>query len=214
MARPKVNPLEKRSLSLSTAISERLKYQIKLAARLQKVTVGAFVEMAVKAALCNMKMPRPTGIPVSAQTGLWQSVEWEGNQKRFKNADVRNRLDAFKMEDAPATSIYDEIILWDENPAIRMFLRMYLAPEFLTNAERAVWDAIKARTVVEYVKTIQGRQSKSQGWEQARSEDYFVRHWDVIKQVVEGTRAISDLPDEKIVKNENKAKPGAKKGKK
>jgi hypothetical protein len=32
--------------------------------------------------------------------------------------------------------------------------------------------------------------------------------------VAEGTQAISELPDEKIVKNENKAKPGSKKGKK
>jgi hypothetical protein len=212
MARPKVNPLEKRSLSLSTAISERLKYQIELAARRQGVTVAAFVEMAVKNSLCQIKMSRPTGIPVSAQTGLWQSVEWEGNQKRFKNADVRNRLSEFIMEDAPSTSIYDEIILWDENPAIRMFLRMYLAPEFLTNIERAVWDAIKTRTVVESVRMIQGR--KYEDWEQARIESYFVHHWDVIKQVAEGTQAISELPDEKIVKNENKAKPGSKKGKK
>lgn len=212
MARPKVNPLEKRSLSLSTAISERLKYQIELAAHLQGVTVGAFVEMAVKNALCQIQMPRPTGIPVSAQTGLWQSVEWDGDKKRFKSADVRNRLSEFIMEDAKPTSIYDEIILWDENPAIRMFLRLYLAPELCTNEERVTWEAIKARTVIESTRTIEGRRYKNQSWEQGRFENYFLRHWDVIKQVAEGTAALADLPDEKIVRNEDKA--SSKKGKK
>lgn len=203
MARPTVSPLERRSVSLSTAISERLKYQIELAAQLQKKTVGAFVESAVIAALRKVKMPSPTGIPVSAQSGLWESVEWIGGEKRFVNANVRNRLSEFVMADAPSTSIADEIILWDEDPAIRFFLRAYLAPCLLTAGEQSVWKEIQARTAIEYVCSIKGREYKSKGWEQHRIESYFLRNWDVIKQVLDGSRSPLDLPDEREVRNED-----------
>jgi hypothetical protein len=216
MARPKVQPHERRSVSLSTAIPERLKYQIELAVRLQvpKSTVGAFVESAVITALRKVKMPRPTGIPVKAQSGLWETVQWIDGQKSFLNADIRNRLDEFIMQDAPATSIYDEIILWDENPAIRFFLRAYLASELLTNEERITWEAIKARTVIEYVQAFRGREYKSQGWEQLRIESYVLRNWNVIEQVIDGVRPQSDLPDEKEIRREDETKPNVKKGSK
>jgi hypothetical protein len=210
MARPTVPPHERRSVSLSTAISERLKYQVELAAQLQgKQTVGAFVESAVIAALRKVKMPRPTGISVSHQSDLWESVKWVDGQKHFVNADVRNRLSEFLMEDAPATSVADEIILWDEDPSIRLFLRAYLAKELLTSAEQAVWEAIQSRTAIEYTRTIDGREYKSQGWEQSRYENYFRRNWDVIKQVIEGLRPLSDLPDEREVRREDAIEPKA-----
>jgi hypothetical protein len=213
MARPKVEPHERRSVTLSTAISDRLKYQIELAAQLKGKSVGAFVESAVISALHKVKMPRPTGIPVSAQMGLWQTVEWHGGKKSFANADVRNRLAEFVMEDAPSTSVADEIILYDEDPAIRLFLRAYLASELLTEAEKSVWEAVKARTVIESIRTINGIPYKNQVWEQIRFESYFLRNWHLIKPVLDGLRPLSDLPDEKVVKNEDESQRGTKKGK-
>jgi hypothetical protein len=214
MARPKVQPHQRRSVSLSTAIPERLKYQIELALQIQgnKKTIGAFVESAVIAALRKVKMPRPTGIPVSAQSGLWETVQWIGGEKRFANADVRNRLSAFIMQDAPATSVMDEIILWDEDPAIRFFLRAYLAFELLTNAEQTAWEAIRSRTVVESIRTFFGVEYKSQAWEQIRFESYCLRNWETIKQVIDGVRPLSDLPDEKLVRHEGEVELAAMKG--
>jgi hypothetical protein len=205
MSRPKVEPHERRSVNISTAISERLKYQIELAVRIQgqKMTQAAFVESAILAALRKVKMPRPTGIPVDTQKGLWQNVRWIGGEKQFANADVRNRLSEFVMEDAPVTSVADEIILWDEDPAIRFFLRAYLASELLTTAERVAWDAIQAKTAIESVVLIYGKEYKSQAWEQSRYESYFLRNWDAIKQVIDGNLAPSALPDEKEVRHEN-----------
>jgi hypothetical protein len=212
MARPKVEPHEKRSASISAAVSERTKYQVELAAGIQGfATVGAFVESAVLTALRKVKMPTPTGIPLEAQKGLWQSIKWVGGEKTFANADVRNRLSEFIVSEPPTTSVADEIILWDEDPAIRFFLKAYLVSDLLSPHESDVWDAIQAKTVIMSVRHFSGVEYKSQRWDQHSLESYFLRNWSDIKQVLEGILPVTALPDEKQIINEDShVKPKAK----
>ena len=214
MARPKVEPHEKRSASISAAVSERTKYQVELAAHIQGfATVGAFVESAVLMALRKVKMPTPTGIPVEAQKGLWQSIKWVGAEKIFANADVRNRLSEFVVAEPPPTSVADEIILWDEDSAIRFFLKAYLVSDLLSPQERVVWDAIQGKTVIESIKKFHGMEYKSQRWDQHSIESYFLRNWNDIKQVLEGTLPVTALPDEKQIINEDSDVKSKAKGK-
>jgi hypothetical protein len=195
-------------VTLSAAISERLKYQAELAAHIEGKTLAAFVENSVQAALRRVKMPRPTGIPVEMQQGLWQRVKWIGGKKRFVKADkaVRERLREFVVQDAPSTSVADEIILWDESPAIRFFLRAYLASELLTPNMLQAWQAIREKTAIEHVRIYEGVEYKNQGWEQSRLERYIKRHWDSIEQIINGTRSPSALPDEKEVRRAKSTK--------
>jgi hypothetical protein len=210
MARPKVPPHERRSVTLSAAIPERLKYQAELAAQIEGKTLAAFVEKAVQAALRRVKMPRPTGIPVEMQQGLWRRVKWIDGKKRFVKADkaIRERLSEFVVQDAPSTLVADEIILWDENPAIRFFLRAYLASELLTPKMLQAWQAIREKTVIEHVRIFEGVEYKSQSWDQSHLERYIERHWDSIEQIINGDLSPSALPDEKQV---NRAETSEKK---
>ena len=208
MARPKVPPHERRSVTLSAAIPERLKYQAEIAAQIKGTTLAAFVEKAVQAAVQDVEMPRPTGIPVEMQQGIWQRVKWIDGKKRFVKADkeILERLRDFVVPEAPKTSVADEIILWDENPATRFFLRAYLAGDLLTPKMRKAWQAIQEKTVIERVLIFKGAEFKSLSWPQPRLESYIERHWDLIQQIINGDLSPSALPDEKEVNRVESAK--------
>jgi hypothetical protein len=153
-------------------------------------------------------MPRPTGIPVEMQQDLWQRVMWTNGKKRFVKAEIRERLSEFVVQGAPSTSVADEIILWDENPATRFFLLAHLADELLTPKMLHAWQAIREKTVIEHVRIFEGVEYKSQSWEQSRLERYIERHWDLIEQIINGDLSSSALPDEKEVIRLESAKEG------
>src|SRR3981189_3166410 len=124
MARPKVSPELRRSITVSTALSARLPYHVELAAQIAGESLASFVELAIKDALHRVKLPHPTGIPLDKQ----------------KNMDptFREHLDDIRIDKLVAqektTSVADEVVLWNEDPAVRFFLRAYLAKETLSPA--------------------------------------------------------------------------------
>jgi hypothetical protein len=201
MARPvSTNPLTKKSAFITVPVSPRLRYQTQLAADIKGKTVATFVQEAIQRAITETKMPHPTGIPLAMQETLWQTVVWKDGKKTFVNADIRNRLDDFRVQsefDKPK-AVSDEVILYDEGEAARFFLRGYLAESTMPRRMRPVWEEIKLKTKIAFAN------GRSWGWEQAKIEDYIDRHWLLIANAIAGKTPHSSLPDEQEIRDEQK----------
>jgi hypothetical protein len=183
MARSRLtNRLARRNTVLSAGVSKRLRYQAELAAELQSVTLAHFVEKAIETAVEASLLLMSTGVPLDIQADLWQRVVWQDGQRIFEDADIRHRLDEHidvELRDGKPTSIADEVILYDELPAQRFFLRAYLIPETLDSHSSEVWNAIKERCGT-------GQQSVT--------EAYIVSNWEIIEPIVKSTAPIRSLP--------------------
>jgi hypothetical protein len=195
MARPKVAPELRRSTTVSAALSPKLRYQAELAAQIEGKSLAAFVEAAIQAALHRVKLPHPTGIPLEMQ----------------KEIDLPFRSDLEEMRSAAllgqekTTSVADEVILWNEDPAVRFFLRGYLAPDTLPSLAQAAWKAIKEKTVVESVMPYKGLTFRSSEWPPIRVQEYIRANWKQLQQILQGELSPDALPDRKSVRTYKKA---------
>jgi hypothetical protein len=190
MARPKVSPVLRRSITVSTAVSAKLRYQVELAAQIAGESLASFVESAIQDALHRVKLPHPTGIPLEKQRNL--------------DPAFREHLDEIRIDKLIAqkktTSVADEVVLWNEDPAVRFFLRAYLAKETLGPVAQQVWSAIQSKTVIEWVMPLKGKKFSSSEWPPALVEQYIRRHWQTVQKVLEGRLSTDALPDEKSVR--------------
>ena len=196
MARPTIDPRQRRSVSISAAITQRLKTQAELAARSRGVTVAAFLEGLIEIAVNQTKLPRSTGIRPQTQ----------------HDPRVLARLQDFILEDLPAVTIPNESILWDDDdPAVLFFRLCYLMPDLLTPRERQTWDAIKSATLITFpyvdATTGQERQAWTEG-DQEKCEAYVKKHWGEIQRACAGTIPPMLLPIEREVRvTDSVAKP-------
>ncbi|HMH13445.1 MAG TPA: hypothetical protein VK578_10080 [Edaphobacter sp.] len=191
MARPKVSPGLRRSTTVSTALTAKLRYQTELAAEIVGKSLASFVESAIEDALHRVKLPHPTGIPLKEQKDMDPAFREQLDEKRVDKLIAQEKT----------TSVADEVVLWNEDPAVRFFLRGYLAEETLDPAAQEVWSAIQSKTAIEWVMPHQGRTFRSSEWPPARVERYICHHWQTVQKILEGELSTDALPDEKLVRD-------------
>jgi hypothetical protein len=195
MGRPKVAPEFRRSTTVSTALSAKLRYQAELAAQIEGKSLAAFVEAAIHDALHRVRLPRPTGIPLEMQKEI---------DLPFRN-DLDEVRSAALLGQEKTTSVADEVILWNEDPAVRFFLRGYLAPDTLPSPAQTAWKAIQEKTVIEWVMPYKGHTFRSSEWQPLRVQEYIRANWKQLEQILQGKLSLDALPDEKSIRTYEKA---------